>query len=87
MSIQDTDQVTAKRNGICERFHKMILHEFYQVVLRKTIYETIDSLQNELDNWLIYHNNERTSRRKICCAHTSMATLEEGKAVWVEKVF
>ena len=27
-------------NGICERFHKTILHEFYQVAFRKKIYQS-----------------------------------------------
>ncbi len=27
-------------NGICERFHKTILQEFYQVVFRKSNYST-----------------------------------------------
>ena len=29
-------------NGICERFHKTILREFYQVTFRKKIHETIE---------------------------------------------
>ena len=36
-------------NGICERFHKTILQEFYQVTFRKNIYTDIQSLQKELD--------------------------------------
>jgi len=28
-------------NGICERFHKTILNEFYQVTLRKKIYQSV----------------------------------------------
>ena len=36
-------------NGICERFHKTILQEFYQVTLRKKIYEDLESLQKDLD--------------------------------------
>jgi len=32
-------------NGICERFHKTILQEFYQVRFRKKLYETIEALQ------------------------------------------
>ncbi len=39
-----------KTNGICERFHKTILHEFYQVTFRKKIYETLDKLQKNLDD-------------------------------------
>ncbi len=32
-------------NGICERFHKTILQEFYQVTFRKKVYATLDELQ------------------------------------------
>ena len=36
-------------NGICERFHRTVLDEFYRVVFRKKIYRTIDELQTDLD--------------------------------------
>ncbi|STY61521.1 Integrase core domain [Mannheimia haemolytica] len=32
-------------NGICERFHKTILQEFYQVAFRKKIYTDLTTLQ------------------------------------------
>ena len=34
-------------NGICERFHKTILQEFYQVTFRKKVYADIDALQKD----------------------------------------
>ena len=39
-------------NGICERFHKTILHEFYQVAFRRKLYKSIEELQADLDSWL-----------------------------------
>jgi len=36
-------------NGICEVFHKTILNEFYRVTFRKKIYQTVEALQNDLD--------------------------------------
>ncbi|EPZ23247.1 hypothetical protein L277_14270, partial [Mannheimia haemolytica D193] len=36
-------------NGICERFHKTILQEFYQVAFRKKIYTDLTTLQADLD--------------------------------------
>ncbi|MDW0994458.1 IS481 family transposase, partial [Mannheimia haemolytica] len=39
-------------NGICERFHKTILQEFYQVAFRKKIYTDLTTLQADLDEWL-----------------------------------
>ena len=72
-------------NGICERFHKTILQEFYQPALRRKIYESVEALQADLDEWLDYYNNERTHQGKHCCGKTPMQTLEDGKLIWQEK--
>src|SRR5512137_271935 len=72
-------------NGICERFHKTILQEFYQVTLRKNLYNDVGSLQKDLDEWLDYYNNQRTHQGKMCCGRTPIATLIDGKSVWKEK--
>ena len=72
-------------NGICERFHKTILQEFYQVTFRKKVYETIEQLQTDLDEWIHFYNNERTHQGKICCGRTPHDTMMEGKAIWMEK--
>jgi transposase InsO family protein len=72
-------------NGICERFHKTILQEFYQVALRKNLYNELAALQKDLDDWLDYYNNERTHQGKMCCGRTPRATLQDGKSVWKEK--
>lgn len=72
-------------NGICERFHKTILQEFYQVALRKNLYNDLAALQKDLDEWLDYYNNQRTHQGKMCCGRTPMATLQDGKTVWKEK--
>jgi len=39
-------------NGACERLHKTILEEFYQVVFRTRIYQTIEQLNDDLQNYL-----------------------------------
>ena len=72
-------------NGICERFHKTILQEFYQVTFRKKIYGDIELLQKDLDEWINYYNNERTHQGKMCCGRTPMNTLIDGKQIWKEK--
>jgi len=72
-------------NGICERFHKTILQEFYQVTFRKKIYESIDELQADLDLWIDFYNNERTHQGKMCCGRTPFETMMEGKEIWKEK--
>jgi putative transposase len=57
-------------NGICERFHKTILQEFYQITFRKKLCESIDALQADLDEWLNHYNTERTHQGKMCCGRT-----------------
>ena len=73
-------------NGICERFHKTILQELYQVAFRKKLYLSLDELQADLDAWLTYYNNERTHQGKMCCGRTPLQTLIAGKEAWKEKV-
>lgn len=73
-------------NGICERFHKTILQEFYQVAFRRKIYTTIEALQTDLDDWLAYYNNARTHQGKMCCGRTPMQTLIGGKEAWHDKI-
>ena len=73
-------------NGICERFHKTILHEFYQVAFRRKLYNSLEELQTDLDEWLDHYNLERTHQGKMCCGRTPMQTLLDGKKLWEEKV-
>lgn len=73
-------------NGTCERFHKTILHEFYQVAFRRKLYHALEKLQVDLDAWLNHYNNERTHQGKRCCGRTPMQTLLDGKQLWKEKV-
>lgn len=72
-------------NGICERFHKTILNEFYKVAFRKKIYISIQELQLDLDSWLHRFNYERPHQGKKCCGRTPIDTFFDGKKVWEEK--
>ncbi|EII3725605.1 IS481 family transposase [Vibrio cholerae] len=90
LAINDIDHTKTKAmspqtNGICERFHKTILNEFYQVTFRKKLYQTLEELQKDLDEWLSYYNNERTHQGKMCHGKTPVETLIDGKRVWAEK--
>lgn len=90
LAINDIDHTKTKAmspqtNGICERFHKTILNEFYMVTFRKKLYSDLETLQTDLDNWLDYYNNERTHQGKMCCGRTPMETLLDGKLIWEEK--
>lgn len=83
LAINDTEHTKTKAmspqtNGICERFHKTILNEFYQVTFRKKLY-------GDLDEWLAHYNNERPHQGKMCNGRTPMETLLDGKRIWAEK--
>ena len=91
LALNDIDYTKTKvkspqTNGICERFHKTILQEFYQVTFQKKLYKSMDELQTDLDEWLICYNNERTHQGKMCCGRTPIATLNDGKQIWKEKL-
>ena len=90
LAVNDIDHTKTKAkspqtNGICERFHKTLLQEFYQVTFRKNVYADIEALQQDLDAWVEEYNTERTHQGKMCCGRTPMQTLIDGKAIWKEK--
>ena len=90
LGVNDIDHTKTKAkhpqtNGICERFHRPILNEFYQITFRKKLYTTLEELQTDLDEWLEYYNNERTHQGKMCCGRTPMQTLLDSKQICEEK--
>jgi hypothetical protein len=48
---------------------------FYAVAFRKKIYNNLDELQADLDNWIRYYNEERTHSGKYCFGKTPMETF------------
>ena len=62
-------------NGICERFHKTILNEFYRVAFRRKIYSTLEELQADLDAFLRHYNTERAHQGRWCYGKTPMQTF------------
>jgi transposase InsO family protein len=50
--------------GICERFYKTILDEFYKTAFRKKIYLSLDWLQEDLAEWLVKYNLRRPHQGK-----------------------
>ena len=81
-----TKAASPQTNGICERFHKTILQEFYQVTFRKKIYQSMEQLQADLDQWVAHYNDERTHQGKMCCGRTPAETFEDGKKIWLTKM-
>src|SRR5919106_2260943 len=62
-------------NGICERFHKTMLDEFYCIAFRKKLYTTIEALQRDLDAWLGEYNERRPHQGRWCFGKTPMQTF------------
>lgn len=73
-------------NGICERFHKTVLDEFYRVAFRKKVYASLEELQGDLDVWLKEYNEERPHSGKYCYGKTPMQTFIDSLSMTREKM-
>jgi transposase InsO family protein len=72
-------------NGICERFHKTLLEEFYRVAFRRKLYTSIAELQTDLDAWIKSYNEERTHQGRWCFGKTPMQTFLDARHIAWEK--
>jgi transposase InsO family protein len=70
-----TKVTSPQTTGICERFHKTILNEFYRLVFRKKLSSGRDELQAELQGWLREYNEERPHQGRWCYGKTPMQTF------------
>jgi transposase InsO family protein len=91
LALEDIDHTRTKAqspqtNGICERFHKTVLNEFYRVTFRKKLYKTIEELQADLDHWLKLYNEERTHQGRWCYGKTPMQTFIDSIPLAKEKM-
>ena len=73
-------------NGICERFHRTIQEEFYAIAFRKKLYNSIDDLQSDLDEWIRHYNEERPHSGRYCFGKTPMQTFIESLPLAKEKL-
>lgn len=90
LAVEDIDHTRTKTkspqtNGICERFHKTLLDEFYRVAFRKRIYDSIEALQADLDAWMAAYNEVRTHQGRWCFGKTPMQTFLDSRAMAREK--
>ena len=90
LAIENIDHSKTKArspqsNGICERLHRTIQDEFYQVAFRKKLYHSLDELQADLDKWLEYYNRERTHTGKYCNGRTPLQTFSDTKHLAQQK--
>ncbi len=91
LAVENIDHTRTKTkspqtNGICERFHKTLLNEFYRVTFRKKIYETLEELQADLDTWMQAYNTQRSHQGRWCYGKTPMQTWVDSVSIAKEKM-
>lgn len=90
LAMEDVDHSKTKAhhpqtNGICERFHRTMKQEFYDIAFRKKIYTSLDELQIDVDHWIAKYNETRPHSGKYCYGKTPMQTFREAKHLATEK--
>ena len=91
LAVEDIDHSRTKArhpqsNGICERFHKTMLNEFYRAAFRKKVYNTLEELQKDLDQWMEEYNTQRPHTGKYCFGKTPMQTFLDSIPMTKEKL-
>lgn len=91
LAVENIDHSRTKANspqtnGICERLHKTMKNEFYDIAFRKKIYNTVESLQTDLDYWLSKYNESRPHSGRFCYGKTPMQTFRESLHIAVSKI-
>ena len=84
LSIEDIDHSKTKAkspqtNGICERFHRTMQEEFYAIAFRKKMYQSLEDLQEDIDQWLSFYNEQRPHSGRYCFGKTPMQTFTDSK--------
>lgn len=90
LQLEDIDHSKTKvrhpqSNGICERLHRTMQEEFYAVTFRRKLYLNLEALQADLDEWLLYYNQERPHSGRYCFGKTPMETFIESLILAKEK--
>jgi transposase InsO family protein len=90
LGIEDIDHTRTKAsspqtNGICERFHKTMKDECYNILFRKKIYQSVEELQSDVNEWLDEYNNNRPHSGKHCYGKTPMQTFNDSLNLAKEK--
>jgi hypothetical protein len=81
-----TKAKSPQTNGICERFQKTVLDEFYRIAFRRKIYATLEELQKDLNEWLQVYNTQHPHQGKRCQGRTPLTTFLENLPLEKEKL-
>lgn len=91
LAVEDIDHTRTRTkrpqtNGICERFNKTLLNEFYRVAFRKKVYRALDELQVDLDAWLQEYNEQRSHQGRWCYGKTPWQAFLDSVPLAKEKM-
>lgn len=91
LALENIDHTKTKArhpqtNGICERFHRTMLDEFYRVAFRKKVYAGVEELQADVDEWIREYNEARTHTGKYCYGKTPLDTFKQSTHLATEKM-
>lgn len=91
LAVEDSDHTRTKArspqtNGICERFHRTMLNEFYRVAFRKKIYRGVDELQADVEGWLQEYNGLRPHQGRWCFGKPPLQTFVDNLPLAQEKL-
>ena len=80
-----TKAYSPQTNGICERLHRTMQDECYNIIFRKKIYSTLEELQLDVDHWLHSYNRARPHSGKYCYGKTPMQTFFDSMHIAYQK--
>jgi transposase InsO family protein len=75
-----------RTNGFVERFNRTLLDEFFRTCFRKKLYESLETLQADLDKWVHGYNYERPHRGYRNMGRRPFETIELGKQIREERM-
>jgi transposase InsO family protein len=75
---RNTKVHSPQTNGFCERFHRTLKEEFVSVALRKKFYGSLQELQEDLDTWLRFYNEERSHQGYRTQGRTPWQAFQDG---------
>jgi transposase InsO family protein len=65
-------------NGFCERFHRTLKEEFVSVAYRKKLYASVQELQEDLDGFVRFYNEERSHQGYRTQGRTPWQAFQDG---------
>lgn len=91
LAIENIDHSRTKAkspqtNGICERFHRTMQEEFYSTAFRKKLYDSLEQLQSDLDEWLQEYNHARPHSGRYCYGKTPIETFLDSRRLAQDKM-